>query len=670
LNFFESQDAARRSTRHLVALFVLAVIAIVLAIWLAVGIASQAAAAKLEAPLPWDPWSLESLGWVGAMTLLIVGTASLYKTAALSTGGPAVARLMGARPVDPNSSDLKERRLMNVVEEMAIASGMAVPTVYVLDEEQGINAFAAGFTPSDTVVAVTRGTLNYLSRDELQGVIGHELSHALNGDTRIKLRLMGVLYGILVIAVVGRIIVRVVGHSSSDRESKGDPRLPIILFGLGLMAIGGIGVFFGRLIKAGVSRQRELLADSASVQFTRNPSGIAGALKKIGGLANGSKIENAHVEEANHLFFGQVFTAMASMLATHPPLAQRIRRLEPQWDGELPQLDPDEASAAVDASLPPADRPRAVGDARGFTDPRELVRMAGTVLAATQGAPTAVPAPVAVDPRAVANSVGRLDPEHVSYAERLLGSLPERLRADVHEPLSASAVVFALLLDRDAGLRQRQLEELSASVDGAAYADTVRVTAMVDGIPMEARLPLLDLALPALRRMSEPQFRRFAAAVGRLMAADARLSLFEFTIQRVLLRHLEAHFERLAPPPAIHSHVGAVARSASVLLSALAHAGQPRPEAAAAAFEAARRALGAEGALALCAPTQCGVDAISRALTDLAQAVPLLKQQILEACVAAVTLDNRVTVREGELLRAVADSLDCPLPPFVPGQTL
>jgi hypothetical protein len=263
-----------------------------------------------------------------------------------------------------------------------------------------------------------------------------------------------------------------------------------------------------------------------------------------------------------------------------------------------------------------------------------------------------------------------VNPAHVAHAERLLAALPERLRADVREPLSAGAVVFALLLDRDPALRQRQLDELSRSVDLGLYAETVRVAAMVDACPVESRLPLVDLALPARRRLSEPQFRRFAAAVGRLMAADARLSLFEFTMQRVLLRHLESHFDRQAPPPAVHGTAAAVARPAAVLLSALAHAGQPRPEAAAAAFEAARRALGDGAGMALCPPTECGVDAIGRSLTELAQSTPLLKQHILEACVAAVAQDNRVTVREGELLRAVADSLDCPLPPFVPGQTL
>ncbi|HET8645656.1 MAG TPA: M48 family metallopeptidase, partial [Vicinamibacteria bacterium] len=305
MNFFESQDSARRRTRHLVFLFVLAVAAIVVSVWAAVGIAAQAAAAKMETELPWNPWALESLGWVAAVTLVIVLTGSLYKTFALRSGGPAVARLLGARPLNPNTDDLKERRLMNVVEEMAIASGMAVPSVYVLDGEKGINAFAAGFAPADTVVAVTRGTLDYLSRDELQGVIGHELSHALNGDTRIKLKLMGVLHGILVIAILGRILVRVTSDTgrSRSRDSKGDPRIVIILFGLALLAIGYVGVFFGRLIKAAVSRQRELLADAAAVQFTRNPSGIAGALKKIGALAAGSKVENARAEEASHLFF-------------------------------------------------------------------------------------------------------------------------------------------------------------------------------------------------------------------------------------------------------------------------------------------------------------------------------------------------------------------------------
>ncbi|HET8644440.1 MAG TPA: hypothetical protein VFO85_03050, partial [Vicinamibacteria bacterium] len=383
--------------------------------------------------------------------------------------------------------------------------------------------------------------------------------------------------------------------------------------------------------------------------------------------------------------------------ATHPPLPDRIRRLEPQWSGELPQLDEEGTRAAVESTLAEKEKPRGLPGLPGMPalpGPGGIVGATAAVLATTAASPTprpapprpaAGPAPVpapaptaaaapaapldAIAARSVVDSVGRLDAEHIGYAERLLAALPPRLREDVREPMGAAAAVFALLLDRDAALRVRQMEELSRSVDLTLYSETARVAPLVDACAVESRLPLVDLALPALRRLSEPQYRRFAAAVGRLMAADARLTLFEFTLQRVLLRHLESHFRQQAPPAAVHGSVAAVARPAGVLLSALAHAGQ-RADAATAAFEAARRALGGDGTVTLCAPPQCGVDAVDRALTALAQATPPVKQQVLEACVTAVAHDRRITVREGELLRAVADSLDCPLPPFVPGQAV
>jgi Zn-dependent protease with chaperone function len=654
MNFFESQQAARRTTARLVGLFILAVAAINLAVWVAVGQSSVVLASKMDATLPFDPWGVSTLATVAAVTLLIVVTGSLYKTAALRAGGPVVARLLGAQPIDPNTPDLKERRLLNVVEEMSIAAGMAVPTVYLLRDEKGINAFAAGLTPTDTVVAVTSGTLSYLTRDELQGVIGHELSHALNGDTRIKLRLMGVLHGILVIGIVGTYLARAAdwgGRRSSDR--KGDPRIVIVLFGLGLLAIGYIGVFFGRMIKAAVSRQRELLADAASVQFTRNPAGIAGALKKIGGLAVGSKVEHPRAEEASHLFFSAAFD---SLMATHPPLVERIRRLEPGFTGELPRLDAEKEKEAVEAGAQ-ADRPRGFGG--------DFVRTMGAVMAATS--PVTPPPPV-VEPARVVASVGTLDAAHIEYAEQLIARLPPRLREGVREPMTASAVVFALLLDRDGAVRQRQLQDLGRSLGPALYAETEGVVGLVDACPVEARLPLVDLALPALRRMSAAQFRSFSVAVGRLVAADARMSLFEFTLHRVLVRHLEAHFEPRTAPARAGPRAGAPPAEA-VLLSALAHAGHPSPEGAAAAFEAGRRVLGT-AALALCPPLACGLSAVGEALGQVAHRPPAARQSLLEACATVVAHDARVTVREGELLRAVADGMDCPLPPFLPGQSL
>ncbi len=312
IDFFDQQQAAHQRTGRLVFLFVLAVVLIILSVYAAVMVVLvllNKGHGPVAPELLFDP---ARFALITTLVILVIGLGTLYKVVQLRAGGAVVARQLGGRLVDPGTTDLAERRLLNVVEEMALASGTPVPSVFVLDQEQSINAFAAGFGPGDAVVSVSRGCLEYLSRDELQGVIAHEFSHILNGDMRFNLRLIGLLHGILLLALIGQILMRMTGRSNySYRSSQGDgdrrdsSALVFFLLGLALLVIGFVGVFFGRLIKCAISRQREFLADASAVQFTRNPDGIGGALKKIGGLAEGSRIENPNAEEACHLFFGQ-----------------------------------------------------------------------------------------------------------------------------------------------------------------------------------------------------------------------------------------------------------------------------------------------------------------------------------------------------------------------------
>src|SRR5690606_28971990 len=262
-------------------------------------------------------------------------------------GGSVVAGLLGGLPVNPATDDPDERRLVNVVEEMAIASGVPVPAIYVLPGEESINAFAAGYGVHDAAVAVTRGALKHLTRDELQGVIAHEFSHILNGDMRLNIRLIGLLHGLLLLALIGRVLLRSGGRSRGRRKEKGGS-VQVALIGLGLVLLGYIGVFFGKLIKAAASRQREYLADAAAVQFTRNPEGIAGALKKIGALGAGSRIVHPRAEELSHLYFASgLRSSFAGLFATHPPLVERIRRIDPSFSGDFEGVF--EAAAAREA---------------------------------------------------------------------------------------------------------------------------------------------------------------------------------------------------------------------------------------------------------------------------------------------------------------------------------
>jgi len=636
MDFFEAEARAKRRTGWLIVLFALAVGGTVLGVYLGISLALQLI---VPAQDPSRTFANAGLFWrVAASTLLLILAASIYKTRAVTRSADSVALGLGGRPVDPDTADPHERRLLNVVEEMAVASGVPVPAVHLLPAEPGINAFAVGLDTSRSSIAVTDGCMRKLSRDELQGVIAHEFSHLLNGDARLNLRLLGLVHGILVIGLLGSAILRSSGRSGGGRQRKiGSGLSALLVTGASLYAIGSIGVFFTRLIKAAVSRQRELLADASGVQFTRNPEGLAGALKKIGGLDGGSRLLAPRAEEASHFYFseGMRFTAL---LSTHPPLVERIRLLDPQFRGEL---------------------------AGGMIAPAGLEQEIAGVAAATPPA-----SPLAVQPRALVRSVGALTDRHIAYAQSLLAHIPQRLREAIRESWVARAVVLALLLDRKPDTRAAQLGALLALGDPHLPDQVARASAALQAVPAEARLPILDLALPALRKLSAAQYRALSTAVDRMVSADARIDLFEYTLQRVLLRHLSAHFGVQAAPPAAGPPIEVV-EALSMLLSMLAHAGSADPAEVAHAFEAARKEVSPERFQPALLPRErCSLRALDRALDRLGDTAPRLRAQILAACVAAVATDGTVTAAEGELLRAIADSLGCPMPPLLPGQAV
>jgi Zn-dependent protease with chaperone function len=641
-DFFDRQDAARRSTARLVILFALAVLAIVASIYLILAfvfgyLGADPRTGAIDWPRGFDP-GLLLLAVVG--TGIVVGGGSLFKIAQLRGGGRVVAEQLGGRLVSPDTTDLTERTLMNVVEEMAIAAGTPVPPVYLMEHEDGINAFAAGFTPSEAVIGVTRGAAERLSRDELQGVIAHEFSHILNGDMRLNIRLIGLLHGILLIGMIGYFVLRMTAFSGRGRRSSrdsGNP-LPLLAIGAGLAIVGFFGTFFGNLIKAAVSRQREFLADAAAVQFTRQPSGIAGALKKIGGASAGSSIRSPNAPEASHMFFGRATSGLNAMFSTHPPLPTRIRRIEPDWDGQFLESTPAPAATA------PAAPPRPQGP-RGFPFP-------GMGTAATAGLAGAMA------------HIGEPSTEHIDYAARLLQNLPAAVTMAAHEPYGARAVVYALLLDRDAGVRRAQLEQLQAVADPGVFEETLRLVPAVVGLERAVRLPVVEIAIPALRTLAIDDYRRFKRNVAMLIQADARLELFEWALQRVLLHGLDEHHGE-APRPGHGSRALATLQPpCEVLFSALARAGHQDERGAEAAFQQAWRILDLPGTRLL-EGAEAGFDALDRALEELAEASPKAKRRILEAAAAGIAADRQITLAEGELLRAIAASLGVPMPPLL-----
>jgi Zn-dependent protease with chaperone function len=640
MDFFTQQEKTRKKTGLLVFFFIAAVVLIIAAIYAAT------AAILLYNHIITDPFQPELLLGVAGGTLALVIGGSLFKTSQLRRGGAAVAEMLGARPVASDTGELREKQLLNVVEEMAIASGVTVPEVYVLDET-GINAFAAGWGTSDAIVCVTTGCLDYLTRDELQGVIAHEFSHVLNGDMRLNIRLMGLIFGILVIGQIGYFVLR--GSSrgrvriSSSKGRSGSGAAVIFLVALALLIIGYIGVFFGNLIMAAVSRAREFLADASAVQFTRNPSGIEGALKKIGGLADGSRILHHNAQQASHLFFANGRSSFwSNIFATHPPLDKRIAAIDPDFDGQFPDVKPVVPDPGERAGLSGAPRPHAsAADAKNARQAR-LAHLDPTLLLAT---------------------VGAAQPEHVAYSGALIHSIPNQIRLALMDRNGAQAVVFALLLSSDGAVRDVQY----AAVNKTAPLVAPRIAEIEKQVrPLERTLyaPIAALAINSLRKLNEEQYRIFVAVLKNLIEADNQMDLFEYLLQRMVRRTLEPHFTGNAQPKRPIQSIGPVAAECAAVFSVLVWESAESPQEAEAVFSKA--AVLFQGTpLCLVPRDQCTLQTLDTSLERLASLVPPMKKQLLSGCIAIVLYDGVITVNEAEYLRAVAEALECPIPPVI-----
>ena len=626
MDFFKQQDVARVKTGRLLGLFILAVIAVTLAVYavaFAIVFFHRARQPGFTAQ-HFDVIQPELGFWVIGITLLVIFIGSVTKTVALARGGSAVAENLGGRLVHSATTDVDERRLLNIGEEMALASGTPVPQVYILDREKGINAFAAGYSPNDAVVAVTPNCLALLKRDELQGVIAHEFSHILNGDMRLNIRLIGLLSGIMVLANIGYLILR---SRTGSRKSGAQ----IVLVGLGLVIIGFVGHLFGRIIQAAVSRQREYFADASAVQFTRNAGGIAGALKKIGGFKLGSRIRSPYAGEICHMFIAK---AVGTMFATHPPLADRVQRLDPGFDGRFEPLK------IPDSKTPPPTAP--------------LVK------------PTAEPAAAfATGVSMVIKRPGDITDRDIDHSQKLLNVIPAEIKAELSDILGAMAVTCLLLLDEDPQIRDIQMKRLQKRAPGRLMRHLTELEARFKTPDLQLRLPILDLALPVLRQMSAGQYAKFKKFVQILVEADARLSFFEFALQQILLHRLGANYRR-HKKDIVYKNISGLTLEAVNILSRLAHVGHPQEVAARAAFKYGWTRLKiADSRWKMQPAGKVSFGALRAALQRFALASPDVKKNLLDACAHCVLHDERVTLEEAELVRAVAYALDIPLPPFL-----
>lgn len=659
MNFYRAQDAARRQTTLLVALFSLAVVSLVLItnIVVAMFVWYSDPASFLSVHPDIDQQSGLSKFWAillaydpakaAAITIIVcggIGAAILFKWLSLRSGGAVVAESMGGRRVLPNTDSLQERQLLNVVEEMALASGIAVPPVYVMAGEQGINAFAAGMTTSDAVIGVSQGALNSLNREQLQGVVAHEFSHIFNGDMRMNLRIVAVLHGILMIAEAGRFFLDLASNRRSFRSSRdrGNAAGFLFAFGLALFLIGWLGQFFGGLIKAAVSRQREFLADASAVQYTRNANGIAGALRVIGGTQQRSYLKHRNAHEFGHLFFSQAFRS--NWFATHPPLDARIKAVLPTWRGDYLKADNGVHEPA------PKDPMHELRSQLNSQPNSQL----NSQLSSGQVSAGAVSPEADVqlsDVKAsVADDFALQQPAWV---------IPGSLRSAVHEPLSAQAIVLGLLLDKDEQVRLRQKEAI-LSADEALAAQLEIFSDTVFSLEIAARLPVVELAMPALKSLSSTQYQDFRKAMLNLIRADGQVDLWEWVLFELIRQQCDRHLGLAKAPKLKFKTSQSVAPVYAIVLSRLVIEGNTDEDQRDRAFGLAANAAGCYTAKRL-PIDQCSTAAFTRAVHELRQAYPLLKPRLLKGLVQAARSDDLLHAKEHAMISAIAMIWDCPV---------
>jgi Zn-dependent protease with chaperone function len=637
MNFFEYQEQARRQSRWLVFLFILAVIIIIVVIDAAILVAFGVMNTEeqqfvfnmqmLKANLP-------TLLGGALVTAAVIAIASLFKTATLRSGGGKVARDLGGVLVEADARDPLRRRLYNVVEEIALASGIPVPEIYVLEQESGINAFAAGFTPADAAVAVTRGALEKLNRSELQGVIAHEFSHIFNGDMRLNIRLMGALFGILMLSLIGR---RVLHGSYFMGRSKNNNGGAIVLVAIAVMLVGYIGLFFGRWIKSAVSRQREYLADASAVQFTRDPDGIAGALKKISIYSDASYL-NVETEEVSHMLFGD--GEKTSMFSTHPPLNERIQRIDKSFKPE------DLVTLAKSIQR----KGRAEAQQAAKEQESETKRGAGLF-----------------DADKLVDQIGHPDFSRILMAAALAASIPEEINQAAHSSQWATEVLFYCLMDQDDEIRERQLLVVAQNMGNDSET---RVRGLLNAAPelaREQRLPLLEISIPELKRRPPDHVSKVLATINALSDADGQTDVFEYLMAKVIEQHLWESMNpqrvRLSGKKSLKQVIG----KALDVIAVLALHGHESSAGAESAYRAGSELLVGETAVPM-QEVKDWSDTLDSALPALDQLKPADKEKLVKALIATVMADNKIAVSEMELLRVVCSVIHVPLPMITGGK--
>ena len=666
MDFFSSQDKARSKTNILIFYFCLAIVTMIIVIYVVIAaIMNSVDERPPESTVQW--LHLEVLAIVAVGVIVVVGMSSFFKVMELKGGGEKVAQMLGGRLINPGTADPYERVVVNVVEEMALASGTPVPPVYVLDHEPGINAFAAGYSPNDAVIGVNRGTIETLNRAELQGVIAHEFSHVLNGDMRLNIKLIGWLFGIQVMAIIGYYMFRFAGAMSHgrSRNSKGNPAIAIFVIGIVVMIVGFLGQWCARMIQAAISRQREYLADASAVQFTRDPNTIAGALKVIGAASSGSRLQVPTASQASHMFFAEGVSNFGGM-ATHPPLMDRIQKIDPNFDGDYGKYMNHRYSKAVGSKPSPKKQKQQQQQPMEMLQKLPIPGLGGEGMGPMGEMTQAMPgAEMAMNPAAIIAGIGLLDEQHVQHSHDMMEQIPESIKAAIHDPFSARCVVYCLLLDDDQAIRDKQLATVQQAEGPPTVQETQRLMPKVSELPQSQRLPVLEIVQSTLSQLSLEQYKRFGYSVIELVRADQKIDLFEFILQHLLLTHLDRRFGLRPPVQAKFSNMNQVKDEVELILSILVHVGHDDEGETVNAFRQAAKSFGGSVPLELIPKNQCNFQVLDKALEKANESSPAVKKQILHAAATAIAADGKVTVDEAELFRAFAESIECPVPPIL-----
>ena len=666
MDFFEHQDRARKKTGQLVLLFAIGILATLVSVNLLCfvgywffyspveapfneplpvlpGLLSQWFQPDVDAPsgsrsdllLAWLSWWHSSLNWqisLGVFGAVVIGT--VFRFIELAGGGRKVAEWAGAKPIRMASTNPAIKQFINVCEEMAIAAGMPVPELYLMEREPGINAFVAGYSTQEAVLVVTQGALDQLTRDQLQGVIGHEYSHILNGDMRLNIRLMAFLSGLVMIGQIGRFLLeaglwRGATRSRSDDDNRSAAGLLGLGLGLVLVLVGYIGVLIGRMIKAAVSRQREFLADASAVQFTRFPDGLAGALYAIKINPAGSQLAHQHAEDMSHFCFGES-VALSDRLATHPPIVERIRRIAPNFVA-LERSRRRHTESAQDSVA--RSQPQAFDTA--------LTMVGITAL------------------------VGQVTPDHLNYARDLYRHIPEQIKNWVHQSQGAKAYLYCQVLLGTESDRQKVLNRIKQE-DRGVIAVLQKIWPYCQQMDEQLRLPILELLIPTLKKLPETERVVFIDRLERLIYLDGRVDFIEWVT--LTLVHLRIRPRADGVTRKLNGKIESYFTGLTTIFNVLVELSRDKV-AAENAHQAICRQLGMDHQ-----PNQTlrsiGYQRLGTALMALDSLNFFWRKTLLQAFADIIQSDGQVEFREYEIVRVMAECMECPLPPLLQGAHL